>query len=219
MSFKTKLALGAGSLGVIGGGGAVASHLLSGETIKDHLQKKGFTFLKDDASEWTTILASYTTAISTKPDLKFGEFTGGDNKVKELREQCQALLNQKHKTPETSKNYKKTVWCVKEQTVSDYLKFEGYEAFNTVEGNSTNDNDWNEKIKEYSKHPAPPNKKVISGLTLSGNNLTNPTPDDRKKIKESCKTLNAKKHYETDFESSKELVILWCSKVVNNDKS
>lgn len=219
MGIALKSLISAGTVGSISVGAGLTGYLLSGESIQDHLTKKGFTILKEKDSEWTTILASYKTAVENSSELKFGEFKGETENVAEFKKHCQELLSRKHQSPESSKDYKKAFWCVKEQTVSDYLKFERREALNTAYGEGTNNDKWDEKIKLYSGDPKIDKDKEIKDLALSGESKTKPTSGDRTNIKESCATLNKKKHYEKEFEKSKELAVLWCSDPIASDQS
>ncbi|OAL10441.1 hypothetical protein A6V39_00055 [Candidatus Mycoplasma haematobovis] len=213
LGIKGKIALGAGSLGVIGGGGGIlANHILSGDTIRDHLKKTGFTVLEDSATEWTSILTDYIKAVQTNTSLKFEGFNGAVGQEAKLKQFCKELLDNKHKTQETNNNFKKVAWCIKEQTVSDYLGIEGHRVFNvTTTGTNDDNGKWDQKAKDYSKLTDSDGNKKITSLSLSKSNLDTVSDEDRNKVKEACKGLNGKKHFEEEFVHSKNLVINWCS--------
>ncbi|OAL10603.1 hypothetical protein A6V39_00865 [Candidatus Mycoplasma haematobovis] len=215
MNSVAKAGIALGVLGGASGLGYVAiQQFTTTNDIASKLAKENYQLLNNSSSDWTQILASYKEVIKTKTELKFGDFDGTTpttDTEKELQRLCNEAtkLDLSKDTNNTTYNKAKK-WCTKPKPLTSVLKDKGYRMLKTDAQGDHESDLWDTKLESYNTSTANASKK-FSGLDLLTQNVLKKDEATRNKLRERCRNLENKKHYEKEFEDKLDQAILWCS--------
>ncbi|CBY93356.1 hypothetical protein HF1_13480 [Mycoplasma haemofelis str. Langford 1] len=208
----TKGLVGLGGLSLIGGGGALAWNQglfsRSPETIKDKLERKGYTALEEGSSHWSQIFEIYKKTENTKRFANDG-ITSGDTEHDKLKKKCNEALDL-----ESSKEdiYQRVIkWCVVPRKVEEVIS--SVSLLGVDESSDSDNYRWKPILEEYKR------TKSQTGNTyeLTEVTLVEPTEgntkeaENIKELKKGCKSRREKLTYHLEFEKSMEEVRKWCS--------
>ncbi|CBY92975.1 hypothetical protein HF1_09670 [Mycoplasma haemofelis str. Langford 1] len=194
------LATGAGATGL--GTYGLYSHLSGSqkENVGTRLVSESFELLNDSHKEqWKTSLEKYNE--------KKGANDSNIDETK-LKAICKSLIS-KDKTSEV--DYKKAkLYCVVPQGVSERLSKLGFKVLNTSD--TTHQNEWTKLATSYITNGK--GDKQIESLTLT---TPSGSPDNNwSTLKENCKTILGKSHWEESFDSYFEKSKMWCTEEAFN---
>lgn len=210
-----RLGVGLGAVGGVTGGAYLLNKQLSNDTIGKKLEANGYKLLKgDEKDNWPEILKHYQERIEgNKKDLQFEGFDGKtppDNTIEALKNKCKSILKEKLGNEENYKKAKK--WCTMPKSLIEILKEQGYRALSSDNTKDEEIEEWDKKLVDYDKQDKDNPEKRFNDLNLKGEKTTlEKNKETRNKLKDKCKPLETKKHYEKDFEKELDKSILWCS--------
>lgn len=214
LPIHAKAAISIGVFCLVGGTVAVTYNIFTTSTLEEVIKSRDFVFLTiNDSDDWKAILEDYTKEIKTKEKLKINNFEGGgEEQISEFEKQCKSLLNIKYRVALSNGIAGQILWCVKQQTVEDYLTKNKYTVLKTDSTESQNDNTkWDAKIKEYLKLPKGDKKNKFPELTLENSKENDINSEERTKFIDACKKVNKIKHFKEDFIKSYHLAAEWCA--------
>lgn len=206
MNTPLKALIGFSAVGGAVGGSYLIHQQLSTESITDKLKSDGYQILSNDSGDWTEILKHYKLVAQSNDTLKFDNVT--IESKENLQEQCKKALKA---DPSNTYAYRRSAkWCTVPRTLKEILASNGDTPLSTDNNKDNIDqSEWNAKIIAHNKESENQDKKfTIDGAT--GNKLSTQKKEDRDKMRDSCRALENKKHYEQTFESDLEKSILWC---------
>ncbi|AEG73123.1 hypothetical protein MHF_0859 [Mycoplasma haemofelis Ohio2] len=201
MSYKL-LSLAAGTIAAAGGGILLAGNkLFKGDetpkaTIRDRLQRSGYSLVLDDA-KWSTVLNKYN-ELKNKDSIKFST---SNLDLNSLKEKCESYLSE----DENNSKYEIVKrWCVEPRKISAFLtslnlnllKIDGDDASNTDKSK------WQKLETEYLGNT----KGKIKGFSFTGEK----GDETWKQLKEKCKSLSNLEPWDDDYEESMQSTKLWC---------
>ncbi|AEG73154.1 hypothetical protein MHF_0896 [Mycoplasma haemofelis Ohio2] len=193
-SLKLGLSL-LGGTGVVGAAAAGAYHYGSFSpkinTIKDKLGKEKYQLLKEgDSSHWTESLQKYKEKHPS-------ESSYDERKMKGL---CSNLLGKEDSHTEDYNKARK--YCVVPKTISERLQILGVTLLNTDNADAAK---WKSLSDEYKKTGE--NDKKLSDLDKS--KVEGDSNNDQ--LKNKCKEVAAKTHWEDNYDSLLENTKRWCT--------
>ncbi|OAL10468.1 hypothetical protein A6V39_00190 [Candidatus Mycoplasma haematobovis] len=219
LTSKAKFAVVTGVVSLVGGSATLIHDIITTESVEAIIKLRNFELIDDDA-KWAEVLEDYTREIKTQTDLKIPDFEGGTGKVEEFKKHCKQILSIKYRIADSLDLVDLALWCVKQQTVSDYLIKNKYTLLKTDHRVYDKDNPmWDKKIKEYLQLPKENTEDKISELKITNSSLERVDESDRTAFIEECKKLSKIKHFDKNFEQSYTLSALWCAEAPKENKS
>ncbi|OAL10433.1 hypothetical protein A6V39_00015 [Candidatus Mycoplasma haematobovis] len=204
MNTPVKSLIGLSAVGGVAGGCYAISQQLSTKSINDKLKDNGYKILTDSSGDWGKILAQYKLVATGNSALKFAGVT--IESEANLQEQCKKVLKESSSNSDSYNRGAK--WCTVPRDMKDMLKSKGYRFLSTVNNTDNIDqSEWNARLNAHNDDTK--NEKFTISPT-SGNKLTH-VKGDRDKMRDACRPLEAKKHYEQNFEADLKKAMLWCS--------
>ncbi|OAL10455.1 hypothetical protein A6V39_00125 [Candidatus Mycoplasma haematobovis] len=213
MSATIRGLVGLGALGGVAGGGYLLHRQLSADNIGKKLEANGYKLLSEtEDSVWTKILEHYKGRIEAgKKDLQFDDFDGKtppSNTTDVLKSKCKKVLAE---VTGNEENYKKAErWCTLPKPLTEILEKKGYRILKSDAAKDDDPSEWDKKLEAYDKSDETSKKFSDLDLKAPSKNLEKDAKT-RNKLKEKCKALKDKKHYEKDFETELDKSILWCA--------
>ncbi|AEG72788.1 hypothetical protein MHF_0516 [Mycoplasma haemofelis Ohio2] len=192
MGLTSTAALG----GAVGGGFLIKNAISSDEkpTVSTRLVSEGFELLNaSHTSHWSTSLSKYNSKKAS------GAADISEDKLKSI---CQELLS---KDKEAEEDYKKARrYCVVPQNVSTRLSKLGLNVLTTTE--NTHQQQWTSLAASYVTKGTGNNQ--IESLTLQS---ANSDQTNWSKLRDQCKVVVEKDHWEENFDSYLEKAKMWCT--------
>ncbi|AEG72718.1 hypothetical protein MHF_0442 [Mycoplasma haemofelis Ohio2] len=190
-------ALGILGVGGVAGLGTALFHDLSDKTesIKDRLLREGFKILKNEASDWSSILSSYKDAKNTWKFKKEHSTSEGEiQNESDLKRACSSVLSLKSSLEEVYRSVVK--WCVVPRKAEEFVSG----LLGVVESDESDLSNWKHNVDSYrGTKKSSENKYAWDDVKFeSGNN----DKEDTKKLKKGCKTRREKLTYDVGFDDA-----------------
>ncbi|OAL09992.1 hypothetical protein A6V39_03705 [Candidatus Mycoplasma haematobovis] len=177
--------------------------------MASRLTSEGYTLLSESSNNIDTILGSYKSIISSKNNLKFGEFGGVDVDGKKAKDELLKLCNSIFEETKNSNSYDKAIkWCIEPITASEILKKQNITALKTGTNADDDKAKWEDKIKKHIDSSN--NLSKISQLNLTST-ASQIVEGDYKIIQDKCDEIGKINNHTATFEDSLKFFKLWCS--------
>lgn len=215
MHTLTKTGITIGTLGGLGGIAYIAQQQLAKNDISKKLTSENYELLGvNENNTWVKILDSYREVIKVHQALKFDGFNDNEaNAIDELKKLCnEATKTEPSKDKDGLLYAKAKKWCTKPRKLTDILKQEkGRDLLSINKSEDLDENKWNKMLESYNESNS--NNK-FANLDLLTNSKLEKNKTTRDKLRDACRTLTIREHYEKDFEKELEQAVLWCSKEI-----